>query len=150
MTVEFSLTVSNAAVRGFVAGPVAAAGHRAGGKVRDRAKAELTTAPPGGRFAGPGRVDTGQLRNSGVVETVVEGNRVRTRVAFRAAHAMFQHEGTGVHGPRGAPIVPRRARVLRFRARGQGFIFRPQVSGTIGFPYLTRALEQLRLGDFAA
>lgn len=106
---------------------------RAGALTRDRAKLNLTAA---------GRVDTGQLRNQVESETVLRGQDVVSRVVSRAAHTMYVHDGTT------GPIVPRRARVLRFKPRGAvAYVFTPQVEGIAATPFLTDALRELSIDD---
>jgi hypothetical protein len=109
---------------------------RAGTTTAGRAKLDLTV----NRLVGEGL-----LRNSIEAETYVRGNRVISRIGTNVNYARFVHEGTA------SPIVPRRARALRFRSGGVQVI-RPQVRGTRETgrysPYLTNALRQLRLSDF--
>lgn len=108
---------------------------RAAGKVRDRAKMNITRA---------GRVDTGALRNSIVARRITGRSGVWYEVGSDLPYAIYQHEGvTG-------PIVPRRAKVLRFKPKGSGaFVFAPSVSGFKGEPYLTQALDSLTINDFS-
>jgi hypothetical protein len=108
---------------------------KAAGKVRDDAKDIISAA---------GRVDKGTMRNATQAETArVQGNRVVARVVNDAEHAIYQHDGT-----RG-PILPRRARVLRFTPKGGGgFVYARQVRGVEGIQFLTKALERLRTSDF--
>lgn len=108
---------------------------RAAGKVRDRAKQNISRA---------GRVNTGAMRNSIVERRVRGGGRgVWYEVGSDLPYAIYQHEGTR------SPILPRRAKVLRFQAKGSStFIFRPQVRGVKGVPYLTDALKTLTVNDF--
>lgn len=110
---------------------------RAAGKVRDRAKQNITNA---------GRVDTGALRNSIVAQRKQGGGGgVWYEVGSDLPYAIWQHEGT-----RG-PILPRRAKVLRFKPGGSSvFIFRPRVNGVTGTPYLVDALKSLTTGDFTS
>ena len=128
--------IDEARARALVQGegsPVWDAVARAGGVTRDRAKLNLTVA---------GRVDTGQLRNQVESEVVLRGQEIVARVTSRAAHTMFVHDGTS------GPIVPRRARVLRFKPRGAtAFVFTPQVDGIAATPFLTDALAELTIGD---
>lgn len=103
---------------------------RAAGRVRDRAKLGITRA---------GRVDTGALRNS--IETRQVGNH--WQVGSDLPYALPQHEG--VKGP----VLPRRAKVLRFKPKGSNtYIFRASTSGFRGVPYLTDALATLTVNDF--
>jgi phage gpG-like protein len=99
-------------------------------------------------------VDQGQLRASLAMEmNVVDGNPI-ARIGTNVKYAIFVHEGTGIHGPRKTPIVPVRARVLRWpvknqsgsgrrRFRGgatQQYAYSKSVKGTKGRPFLTKAL----------
>lgn len=118
-------------------GPVYQAVQRGVGRGRDLAKINLTAAS---------LVDTGQLRNQIESSVRLDGQDLVGRVTSRAAHTMFVHDGTT------GPIVPRRARALRFKVRGSGFVFATSVRGTKETgrysPFLTDALEKLTIGDF--
>lgn len=108
---------------------------RAAGKVRDRAKMNITAA---------GLVDTGALRNSIVARRMRAGRTgIWYEVGSDLPYAIFQHEGTR------SPIRPRRAKVLRFQpAGGSAYVFAKQVRGVRATPYLTDALRSLTNGDF--
>jgi hypothetical protein len=110
---------------------------RAAGKVRDRAKMNITSA---------GLVDTGALRSSIVARRMRGGKAgVWYEVGSDLPYSIFQHEGTR------SPIVPRRAKVLRFTPKGGGaFVFAKQVRGVTGTPYLTDALRSLTNADFGS
>jgi len=57
-------------------------------------------------------------------------------IAALQPYALFVHEGTGIYGPRGAPIVPTTAKALRwFGSDGQP-IFARSVKGMRGTKYL--------------
>lgn len=107
---------------------------RAAGKVRDRAKGNITRS---------GRVDTGAMRN-GMVALRVRGARqgVWYEVGTPLPYAIYQHEGTT------GPIRPRRARVLRFKGNSGSYVFPRQVRGVTAEPFLTDALRSLSLSDF--
>lgn len=108
---------------------------KAAGKVRDDAKRIITS---------EGRVNTGALRQS-VRSELLWANQHggRYRVGTDNVAALPQHEG--VEGP----VLPRRAKVLRFKPKGSStFIFRPRSSGFSGIKFLTRALSQLTVKDF--
>ncbi len=136
--VRVTAKVDQGAVAGFLRDDVARAMQRGAGRCRDYAKANITVA---------GRVDTGQMRNATIAETaVVDGTQITARVVVEADHAIYQHEGTANDGQ--GTIVPRRAKVLRFKPRGGTFVFRPEVSGVKGVPFLTDAMERLTPADF--
>lgn len=107
---------------------------RASGKVRDRAKTNITSA---------GRIDTGAMRNS-VVGRRITGIRqgVWYEVGSDLFYAIYQHDGTD------GPILPRRAKVLRFQGKNGSFVFPKQVRGVTGSPFLTDALKTLTINDF--
>ena len=105
---------------------------RAAGKVRDRAKMNVSRA---------GLVDTGALRNSIVGRRVHMGRGVWYPVGSPLDYAYFPHEGTR------SPILPRRAKVLRFQSGGQ-YVFARRVSGVKATPFLTDALQTLSVSDF--
>lgn len=89
---------------------------------------------------------SGNLRRSIRPEDArsVAPTRVRGRVIAHAPYAVYQHEGTGIYGPRRQLIHPRRDRVLRFYSRKLGrVVFDREVKGTPGKKFLTRAVEEL-------
>lgn len=63
-------------------------------------------------------VRSGQLRASIGSITSVDPARVTGRVFISADYAMFVLRGTGIYGPTGRVITPKRARVLRFESGG--------------------------------
>lgn len=85
-------------------------------------------------------VDTGRLRADISVGLVDGSSTPIVRVGNSVNYAMAVHEGTGVYGPKGRPIRPRRAKVLRFKGKGGKVIFARSVRGTRGRPYLRDAL----------
>lgn len=138
--VNVTASVDTSGLHDFLANEAAQRFQQAGGVVRDYAKAEITQA---------GRIDTGQMRNANVAETArLQGTRISVRVVNDTPQAQYQHEGTPQE------IFPRRARVLRFKPRGGAFVFAPSVRGihpanpTKPLPFLTDALDRLRLDDF--
>jgi hypothetical protein len=86
-------------------------------------------------------VNTGRLRASITTELVQYAGNIAVLVGTNVNYAMYQHEGTGIYGPHGTPIVPVRAKFLRFRPRGSSdFVFARQVRGTPPTFFLRRAL----------
>lgn len=116
-------------------GMVGAAVRRAAGKTRDRAKQNLTTS---------GNVDTGALRNSvRSVRSTVSTHGVTYLVGSELPYAKWVEGGRG-------PVVPRRAKVLRFKPKGaHGYVFAASVGPAEGSHWLQRAFEQLSAADFA-
>lgn len=118
---------------------------RASGHLRDTAK---RNAP----------VDTGRLRQS------IESSRhsfsllsVVYRVGTRVFYGPYQEGGTGIYGPRHSPIVPRRAKALRFIPKGNRgtavpfspFVYAKSVKGSPATHFLTKALAATGLRDFS-
>lgn len=58
--------------------------------------------------------------------------------------ALWVQQGTGVFGPTGQRIVPRRSRVLRWpdRRSGSGFVYRDSVAGQEANPFMWRGLRR--------
>jgi HK97 gp10 family phage protein len=117
---------------------------RAAGRTRDRAKRK---AP----------VDFGGLRQS------IRSDQLRqttTSISYRVStnvfYARYQEEGTGIYGPKGRPILPRRAKVLRFIPKSKRstaipfspFVFAKSVKGSKARHYMRDALRELRSSDF--
>jgi hypothetical protein len=106
-------------------------------RARDRARANLVTS---------GRMDTGALHRSLTV-TKVPLTSVPAKVSYSVGsplkYAVYQERGTRT------PIVPRRAKFLRFKPKGsQVFIFRRWVRGIAGVHFLRRAAEATTVKDF--
>ncbi|WP_019549824.1 HK97 gp10 family phage protein [Streptomyces sulphureus] len=88
-------------------------------------------------------VDNGRLRASIRSETSVRGSQVVGEVWSSLEYAAYVHEGTGIYGPSGQPIRPRRARVLSWQPRGGGRVFAREVRGQRGQPFLADALAEV-------
>lgn len=102
-------------------------------------------------------VDEGRLRNSIRSVYIASPSRPRVEVRAEANYARAVHDGTGIYGPRRAPIVPVRARVLRWEARGVSrkggrtsrsltgpYVYARSVRGVPGRPFLRLALPAAR------
>lgn len=132
MSVDVRITWNQREFDKITHGDVPRAVERAAGRTRDRAKAYIT------------RVDTGALRQSIMSWKLRATNtQVWWAVGSQLPYALYQHEGT--HGP----ILPRRAKVLRFRPKGSNaYVFARQVRGVTGEPFLTDPLKKLSVEDF--
>lgn len=96
-------------------------------------------------------VDEGTLRASITHVTRVKGKRARVIVGSPLDYAAYLHSGTGVHGPKGTPIVPVTRKALKFKWDGpggavrskdkRGFVFAKSVQGVKPNPFLADALE---------
>lgn len=88
-------------------------------------------------------VDKGPLRASITADVTTDETRGRItgRVGSRLPYAIWQERGTGIYGPRGTPIRPKRSRYLRFIPKGgNAFVYAKQVRGVRPQRYLERAL----------
>lgn len=100
-------------------------------------------------------VDEGRLRSSLTIEYSMQGQNPVARIGSNLPYAIFVHEGTGLFGPRGAYIYPRKATLLRWpvknnagggaRRRFKGgkqdqWAFAKRVAGSPGRPFLRNAL----------
>lgn len=94
-------------------------------------------------------VDTGQLRASLQSEVTDRGRSVVGTVRATAKHSLYVSLGTGIYGPRGKVITPKRGRFLVFQGRGVhgpggargGLVFARSVRGSPRNTYLTDALQ---------
>ena len=107
---------------------------RGAGRIRDQAKRNVRAA---------GRVDTGALMQSIQVQQLQQGPVQRWKIYSPLDYATYQHEGV-------KPFGPRRAKVLRWKAKaGGGYVFSKRSSGVKATPFLREAAESLSIGDFA-
>lgn len=111
-------------------------GHRVGRRVQNAARRR---AP----------VDEGALRNS--IEYVVDhrGDRTHITIGSPLPYARYIHEGTGIYGPKGTPIVPVTRQALKFQVKGASgrrrgadarWVFAKSVKGIRPNPFLVDAL----------
>lgn len=91
-------------------------------------------------------VDSGRLRASITTELVDDASGgLRARTGTNVSYARYHHDGTGIYGPRGRPIVPVNSRFLRFTVRGvPDYVYARSVRGSRGTQYLKRALDAAR------
>lgn len=102
--------------------------------------------------------DTGDLAASSVVEMNTHPGRVVGVITFRARHALWVHEGTGIYGSRRRPIRARSGGMLKFRSgsgrlsgsqrlsgRFTGYTYTRSVRGQRPKPFLVWALRWVML-----
>lgn len=108
----------------------AASTRRAAGFAQRRAKANLTAA---------GRINSGALRGSIDVRQI---GPTRFSIGSDLHYAIYQEKGIG-------PVVPVRAKVLRFKPKGSNtFVFAQRTRGFDGAHYLEKALRSLTMREF--
>lgn len=67
------------------------------------------------------------------------------RVETHVTYAWYIMKGTGIYGPRHAPIYPKRAKFLKFKPKGKNkFVYARSVKGIKPNPFLENALQDIR------
>lgn len=138
-TVTYSHRLDLQAVRTLLTSPQ-------GGVVRDLLRRGLLVETQAkrnlGGVGGPKRIDTGRLRASIATQVVTRDGEPAVLVGTNVNYALFVHDGTGVYGPTGRPIRPRRAKFLRFRPRGsRRWVYARSVKGMRPNAFLLNALH---------
>jgi HK97 gp10 family phage protein len=86
-------------------------------------------------------VDKGRLRASINSKVVFRGGLPIGRVGTNVKYAIYVHEGTGIYGPRGVPITPKKGKFLVFKPKGsKKNIYVKSVKGMKATPFLRDAL----------
>jgi hypothetical protein len=88
-------------------------------------------------------VDQGPLRASITARVAAQPSQSRVVAMIGSAlpYAIYQETGTGIYGPRGAPIRPKRGPYLVFTPKGGNKpVFARQVRGAPATRFLTKAL----------
>lgn len=88
----------------------------------------------------PKRIDTGRLRSDIHVQMLIVGGKPIGRVGFNVFYGLYVHDGTGVFGPKGAPITPKKGKYLRWRAKNGAFTYAKKVLGMRPNPFLKDAV----------
>jgi hypothetical protein len=90
-------------------------------------------------------VDTGQLRQRIEADRSTSEASVRFRAPTdsEAPYALFQEVGTGIYGPLGRYITPKRAAMLSWVDRSGDRVFAKRVRGVRPQHYFKRGLEYL-------
>lgn len=88
-------------------------------------------------------VDTGVLQDSISIDIKSQGDVLTATLTATAEHAEWVHEGTGIFGPVGEPIIPVRSKVLVFKIADR-LIITKSVKGQPANPFLRRGAKILR------
>lgn len=140
--VSYSHRLDLGAVRALLSDPT-------GGVVRDLLRRGLLVETQAkrnlGGVGGPKRIDTGRLRASIASQVVHRNGLPAVIVGTNVNYALAVHSGTGIYGPKGTPIRPRRAKRLRFRPKGsRKYVYARQVKGMRPNRFLANALTAAR------
>lgn len=87
------------------------------------------------------KVDTGLLRSSITSSVDVSGSTIKGTVTADALYADFVESGTGIYGPKGTPIKPRRGKYLVFKGAEGDTVFARQVKGSRPAPFMAPSFE---------
>lgn len=95
-----------------------------------------------------GLIESGNLLRSIDFSVRHAGSRgVTATISADTPYALFIHEGTANNGA--GFIFPTQAKALRFKPKGSATVlYRAKVRGIKGTPFLTDALNRLRIQDF--
>lgn len=106
-------------------------------RVRDRARENLLSSPR--------RYHDGNLWRSIGVQFFTVGGYPATRIGSDLEYARFVHDGTGIYGPKGVPIKPKKSKYLVFTPYGAVRpVFTKEVKGMPPNPFLKNALMAAR------
>lgn len=138
--VEFSQQINAAALHAVLTSPTGGMARdllRRGLRVETQAKRNLA-----GGESGPKRIDTGRLRSSITTVMVTRNGDLAVLVGTAVFYGRFVHDGTGIHGPKGQPITPKRGTYLRFKPTGaRRYVFAKKVAGMQRNQFLLAALK---------
>ena len=89
-------------------------------------------------------IDKGILR--GAIDSVIhnEGMETVAVVGTNIEYAPYQEFGTGIYGPTGTPITPKRGKFLVFQSKGGGLVFARSVSGSRPRRFMAKGLQAVR------
>jgi|GEM_PF-933029 len=90
-------------------------------------------------------VREGNLRDAVMSTVKGEGVHVTGYVTPTAPYSEYVHRGTGIYGPYGTPIIPRKKKALAFTYGGRTLV-RKSVRGQKPNPFVTRAKKRLEEG----
>ncbi|KKN68674.1 hypothetical protein LCGC14_0448650 [marine sediment metagenome] len=89
--------------------------------------------------------ETNVLRDSIGIDVKSQGDVLTGSLTASAKHAKWVHEGTGIYGPSGDPIIPQRSKVLVFFWNRKNRWMRVRsVRGQSANPFLRRGAKILR------
>jgi len=83
---------------------------------------------------------TGRLAASIEVKMKIRPLGIVVEVGTGLSYARYQHDGTGVYGPRHSPIDARRGHVMVFTGSSGNTVFAQSVRGTPATKFLERAV----------
>ena len=88
-------------------------------------------------------VDTSRLRQSILVSPMKRtGNVISGSVGTSTTYSVYQEVGTGIYGPKHAPIKPKTKKFLAFKTKDGKWIRAKSVKGVRGRFYMKGSVEQ--------
>jgi hypothetical protein len=130
MTVSISIDIDDGAVQRMLTSETGAV-HTKVRQITDRVASHSRTLAPS---------RDGRLHSSIKSTVRTYGNTVVGHVFSELPYSLYLQVGTGIYGPTGVPITPRRSDVLVFEAGGET-VFARQVRGVKPRPFMLWALR---------
>lgn len=88
-------------------------------------------------------VDTSNLKRNILYKVETNGSEAKVFTDQSVKYAIFQEEGTGIYGKRGAYIYPKRAKFLAWKAKSGKMIFARKVKGVMAKWFMRKGSEHL-------
>jgi hypothetical protein len=85
---------------------------------------------------------TGNLGRN--IKTEIKPDGSEARVYNELDYAVYQEEGTGIYGKHKTPVVPKRAKYLRFKSKSGQIIYAKSVRGVKGVWFMKQGYEFLQ------
>lgn len=89
-------------------------------------------------------IDDGFLRGSIHSKVGRVGSEMIGVVGTNLEYAPYQEHGTGIYGPKGAPITPKRGKFLRFKTKSGQVVFARSVKGTRAKKFMAAGMEAVK------
>ncbi len=140
--ISYSHQLNAAGIKALISSPQGGIAQnllRRGLLVETQAKRNIAGGP-----SGPKRIDTGRLRSSITTVMLMRNGQPAVRVGTNVKYALWVHDGTGIYGPRGVPIRPKRGKFLRFTGRRGRIVYAREVKGMKRNRFLLLALSVAR------
>ncbi len=89
-------------------------------------------------------IDQGILRGSIHSKITKLNGELVGIVGTNLEYAPYQEQGTGIYGPKGTPITPKRSRFLRFKTKSGQVVFARSVRGTRPKKFMAKGMRAVQ------
>lgn len=120
-------------------GRLAAFMNKPGGPVDRAVRQPLEATAALGTATAP--VDTGFLRNNYSIDVDGGPGAAHGVLTYHAPYTQFVIKGTGIYGPRAAPITPKNGKYMVFRGRDGGLVYATETKGQRAQPFIQNAFR---------